>query len=650
LIALAAGAGAAARSSAAEYRAPAYRLDVDLLPDAHQLRVSGDMILPPKAAAYSRVRLKLSKLMHDFTVREVGPFSTHSPARVDGEPPTGSSVVYDITLPRLIEAGQSAHLSFSYAGGEKRGFVFSLEGPTYYAAGANTAWYPQIEGEERGTGQMNFTAPPGLTVIASGRRVPGTSSFVAPAPMHLSFAAANYHVTRLAGPIPVTGYTLKARPDTESYLAKVQQVVTGLAREFGRYPYPEISLAEVPRHQANSTGFDGASVEGLVLLSDYSLDDRFSVAFFGHELSHQWWGNSITARGVRGNSMLDEGMAQFGALQMVGLLNGSAAAERFRRTGDPSLASIQSGRGYFEIAAAGLDHPLANMPATTFVSHELANSKGAIVLDMLARTVGRDRFALALHDLTGGHAFQDIAWEDFLAAVQRRAGRDMRWFYRQWFDRTGAPDIALKWSNDSSGVTLELEQTTPAYEVRVPVRLTLASGASRTILVEMDRRLERAHLPHVRATSAVLDPHYDILRWTADFHSDATALAPITRANFLATDGRSKEAAAAYEAILGDVPASNDPWGLRFRAHRGLARIATGDDNWAEAKAELEAALAAPHAPPTELPWVYQSLASAAKALKDSMLMRWAIDHAVAADNQLQFPTGAGRAARALLD
>lgn len=648
-----AGIVAAASASAATLEVPKYRLVISLLPDTHQIRVSGTMVIPPAPTDYAHLRLKLSTLMHEFEVeQDVAPASGKF-LSTSVVPIPESKGVYDITLPRKIHSGEAAHVRFSYLGGEKPGFVFSLEGPTYYASGSNTAWYPQLQDNSRGTGDLIFKGPPFLIVAASGIRVErrgAAASFHVPVPMHLSFVAAKYHVTRLPGPIPVTGYTLKARPNIRSYLAQVQRLVTGLAREFGRYPYPEISLAEVPRHQANNTGFDGASVEGLVLLSDYSLDDRFSVAFFGHELSHQWWGNSITVQGVQGDGMLDEGMAQFGSLQMVRLLKGRDAAERFRRDGDPSLSANQSAKGYLEMAAAGLDHPLDSLPQDTFVSHELANSKGALVLDQLARTIGRRRFSLALHDLTQRDAFKSIPWSEFLTAVQRRASRSMDWFYAQWFTRIGAPDIQLKWHQEASGVTLELRQFSPSYKVRVPVQIELASGSEQTVYVDLESALTRVQLPNIIATSVILDRHYEVLRWTPQLHEEADALAPITRAYFLRTDGKSKEAADAYNAILDRVPAADDPWGLRFRARRGLASIAIGDDKWADVRTQLTAALAEPNAPPAELPWAFQSLASAAKALDDRELMRWAIAHAVAADRQLAYPTGAGRAAQALLD
>jgi hypothetical protein len=641
-------------SAQAASMVPTYNLAVDLSPKLHQMTVSGTIVIPPSPNGYTHVHLKLSKLMHDFKVHQLVGASEEQSARADVVPGGGAPLTYDVVLLHPVRASDPLRLRFSYAGGEKRGFVFSLEGPTYYAAGGNTAWYPQLDDNDRGEGKLAFRIPRDMTVIASGRRVgpvsPGAAFFEVPVPMHLSFAAARYHVTRLAGPIPVTGYTLKRRADLRGYLTQVQRVISGLSHQFGRYPYPAISLAEVPRHQANNTGFDGASVEGIVLLSDYSFDDRFSVAFFGHELSHQWWGNSITALGTEGNAMLDEGMAQFGALTMVTSMEGPAAGERFRRDGDPSLASTQSARGYFQMAAAGLDHPLANLPKDSFVSHELANNKGAIVLEQLAGTIGRNRFSEALHDITRDHAFQSIQWSDFLSAVERRAGQDLGWLYSQWFERTGAPDIQLKWFRKGSGITLLLRQSAPLYRLSIPVEVTLATGAEKTVYVDIEGATTSFDIPDVVPKSVDLDPHYQILRWTAEYRSEADALVPITRAYFLRTEGKSNEAAQAYEAVLQSVSSTHDPWGLRFRARRGLASIDISNGNWAAVTTELKAALAEPNPPPSELPWAYQYLAQAAKALDDQKLLGWAVQEAVAADHRLSEPTGAGRAAQALID
>jgi hypothetical protein len=44
------------------------------------------------------------------------------------------------------------------------------------------------------------------------------------------------------------------------------------------------------------------------------LDQEFSYWHFGHELSHQWWGNLVRPTGPRGNYISTEAMAHWSGL------------------------------------------------------------------------------------------------------------------------------------------------------------------------------------------------------------------------------------------------------------------------------------------------------------------------------------------------
>src|SRR6185503_4632812 len=397
----------------------------------------------------------------------------------------------------------------------------------------------------------------------------------------------HFAVTHLPGAIPVTLYSLRDRAGSRDYLAELQRVITGLSERFGPYPYGTMILAEVPRPQANNTGFDGVSTEGLIMLSDSSLDEPFSLPFFAHELSHQWWGNLVTSTGAKGNAMLDEGLAQFGALQMVEQLEGDKSAERFRRIGYTGYNADQSAAGYFKIAAAGLDHPLDSLPGGTFVSHELANSKGFITLDLLSRTVGRDGFDAALQEIVREHAFSTLSWEDFLDTVQKHSSRDLRWFNRQWFERKGAPDLFTGWSQRGRTLTITIRQRSPTYRLTIPVVAAGTGGARRLLTTDVSGPMTRVKIPvGFRVRSVDLDPDYQILRWTPAFRARAQALAGVTKAYFLRSDNKMEEAGAVYEQALRTAPA-HDRFGVAYQAKKGLGMIAINNGKWEEAKADL---------------------------------------------------------------
>jgi aminopeptidase N len=112
--------------------------------------------------------------------------------------------------------------------------------------------------------------------------------------------------------------------------------------------------------------------------------------------------------------MLSEGMAQFGSLRTVEILEGEAAAERHRRTGYPGYLPEQCALGYFTLLGKGLDHPLFNLPLEGSEARLLADSKGFIVWEMLSRTVGRTVFSRILQNFVRENAYRRVGWDEVL--------------------------------------------------------------------------------------------------------------------------------------------------------------------------------------------------------------------------------------------
>jgi hypothetical protein len=238
------------------------------------------------------------------------------------------------------------------------------------------------------------------------------------------------------GPIKVTFYTLQERPDTRAHAQRTAELLDVLQAVFGKYPYPEFAMAETPIAQSRAARFNGVSVEGGMFASTALLDAPFNTAFFGHELSHQWWGVLVNPIGSPGDQLLSEGLAQFGALRAVQLAESDSAAQLFRTWGYPGFTRDHSAFGYMKLAAAGLDRPLVQISGDA-VSTQLVWSKAFLLYDLLAAEVGEDRFRSTLQQLLRAHAFRTREWSDFTGAFPgNRAAID------RWFGTTAGEELA----------------------------------------------------------------------------------------------------------------------------------------------------------------------------------------------------------------
>ncbi|HEY7767219.1 hypothetical protein, partial [Longimicrobium sp.] len=376
---------------------PRYELTVSLDPDRHHLSGSGTLRLPGSPAERQEIRLGLSARYGAFSVEVVSPASAAGPADVvvfDSTPPNRR---YRVIPRRPIPANVEPELRLTYSGGEGTEWVYYLGPEGSFAAGSMTPWYPQVlagEGTLRATGTVTFSVPGPYEVVASGDRrsahragrdttVRHEVQYRFDRPSFFSFAAGRYLVRRREGRIPILAYVLRDRPSLGQYLDRTAEVISTLELEFGAYPFSEFALVEAPADQARRARFNGASLEGFILASSTLIDAPYNTAFYAHEITHQWWGVTLTPRGYA--PLLSEMVSQYGALRVVERLEGQDLAARFRRIGYPGYPSDQSARGFLKLAAAGLDSALEAHTHDVTVAQQLSWGKGMLALDQLAR-------------------------------------------------------------------------------------------------------------------------------------------------------------------------------------------------------------------------------------------------------------------------
>lgn len=640
---------------------PQYDLKVKVIPEAHRLEGSGTIKLPATAVARETIPLALSSLMGDVTFEVVAPSVSAGPVKLERTKersfgrPHWITVVWTIRPQTPFPAHEPVVLKFSYAGGgEKTGFGFYVGPSCSLGIGLLTAWYPVFEDEPltqlrgfRGTGTIQFSVPPGYKTLAVGKLISsaeetekGTFRFRVDMPSTLSFSIARYVVNRLDGSIPVSVYVLQPRPRVEEYMKGSAKILNALVQEFGPYPYPEFAIVEIPPDV--DVGFTGANADGFIMTIGETLDGSFNAAHFGHEISHSWWGTTVQrTRTPRGYYMMDEAMSQFGSLRAVELVEGSEAAEQYRRTGYPGFSDEYCGSTYLMRTASGFDHALANLPSDTgFMNLRLADSKGMLVWDMLSQTVGRKLFSRILTDITREYATKRLGWDEFLNAIEKGSGQNLKWFYEQWFERTGAPEWQVTWKQEGQRVKGVITQAAPNYRALVDVQIDGERGSSVHSLTISGPRTEFNWPVKFAAKSITVDPHFLVLHWTPEYRKQGTVLMPYTKGDLKLWQGQNEAAIQEFRTGLAQIP-EPDEYGLRFLLEYGLARAYTDQEKYTEAKGHIMTALQSPIRPREILPWAYVQLAIIAQKTKDESTFKSAIDGVMAAEAKAGRRTGA---------
>jgi len=292
-----------------------------------------------------------------------------------------------------------------------------------------------------------------------------------------------------------------------------------LEKEFGPYCFKEFALVEVPRALAQKVGFNAASLQGFALLNSNAFNQvpPSAINWFGHEFSHQWWPHVFSLKRPGGN-YIEEMLAEYGGLRVAETIAGPAAAERYRRMGyeaDPIYSALE----YFKVVGKGIDGKLGDLPAEEKFRN-VAYNKGFLVWDMLSREIGRTKFQQVLRAITRRYAFQQLTLKEFWSAIEAGAGRDLGWFYEQWFDRTGAPDFRITWKQEGKEVVGAITQAAPYYRARLEIEIQGKRDQRLIYTVTVNGAHTKFRLPaRFFVKSVTLDPHYLVLRWTEDYRA-----------------------------------------------------------------------------------------------------------------------------------
>ncbi|HXY31291.1 MAG TPA: M1 family aminopeptidase [Gemmatimonadaceae bacterium] len=461
----------------------------------------------------------------------------------------------------------------------------------------NHLWFPTYDApNDKETWELDATVPTSMMVVSNGRLVSDTRRTSATHIVRWSqdSPASTYLVSIVIGRLARVrrswhGIYLDAyvyADDTARarvLFAMTPSVMDIYGRLLGvKYPWPKYAQTTV------ADFFGGEEMVSATTLVDWLPDARayrdqpwYRQILIPHELAHQWFGDYVTTANWA-NVWLNEGMAEF--------MNGAYWDEKTGRLAGGEFF-LDEYEQYLAIDSRKRT-PLAALGSNNIYP------KGALVLRMLQRYLGNERFWASMHRYLIDHRFGVAITEDLRRAILDATGENLAWFFEEWMYAEGHPELAASASWDSAAATLtvRLQQMqsdsarmdslggarTPAV-FRMPIRIRVGTAAGDVLhddsLAERDQSIR---IDGVRSapTMVVLDDGNRILK-TLSFPQPTPWLAEqlardpevwdrawvIDQLERLADDTTAARALAAA-AIAGDCPV------IRARAVGALPAVA----------------------------------------------------------------------------
>jgi aminopeptidase N len=312
--------------------------------------------------------------------------------------------------------------------------------------------------------QVSVQAPPKWIVVGNGaatRTSEGTWVLATTKPL------ATYFFTVCAGPyasvtavhdgIPLG---IHARASLREPLERqAEQMLTVTAQAFDyyhelfgiRYPFGEYHQVFVPEFNAGAMENPGCVTlrDQYVFRGAMTHDEVLTrSSTITHELAHMWFGDLVTMQWWD-DLWLNESFAEYMSHRTL-----SEVTEFTDAWVDSSMARKPWGYAAERMPST---HPVAGLPAPDAQSamqnfDGISYAKGAATLCQLIAHIGDDAFISGVADYLRSHAYGNAALVDFLAAMERASGQDLKGWADGWLRTAGLDAISVETTSEGGSM------------------------------------------------------------------------------------------------------------------------------------------------------------------------------------------------------
>ena len=466
----------------------------------------------------------------------------------------------------------------------------------------SSKWFPTIDRpNERMTHDIWLTVPDSMVSISNGRLLKQESlgngmrkdhwkMDLPHAPYLVAIAVGDFaKVTASHGDLPLGYYVEKGfEKGAAKVFASTPEMISYFEKRLG-VPFPWQKYDQIVVRDFVSGAMENTTasifMEELLLDEREALDSEWDY-IIAHELFHQWFGDLVTAESWS-NLTLNEAFANYSEYLWNEKRYGQDQAD---------LKLVVEKEGYLAEADAEPKELIRFNYADAedlFDAHSY--NKGGLVLHMLRRELGDAAFFKGLNLYLTQHAFQAVEAHDLRLAMERVSGRDLNWFFNQWFFAKGHPELKVEVDySQPENLLLRFSQVqdlnqTPVFQL--PITISWYEGEVRkTKIVQVSKAEQELVLENGSPVSLVyVNEGQEILMKGNQVLTNAQYLRQFKEsqlgvARYAALDSLVSRDAAEELGIVLPLALEDSFAAIR---ERGLSLL-QGGDQWKEALGELE--------------------------------------------------------------
>lgn len=284
----------------------------------------------------------------------------------------------------------------------------------------------------------------------------------------------------------------KYAPYAKDIFGKTPQMIDFYSKIL-KFPYPWNKYDQVIVHDYVSGAMENATA---TLHGDFLnktrrdlIDDPLNSSedIISHELFHHWFGDLVTCESWS-NLTLNESFADYAEFMWRQHAWGEDCADQYL---------IQSVGDYMNSGSSQHDLVDFYYNDREDVFDRTSYNKGGGILHMLRSVVGDTAFFDALHLYLETNKFTAAEVPQLRLAFEKVTGRDLNWFFNEWYFNKGFPVLNINHSYDASShkvyVTIEQTQDLTSNPVfYMPMQIDIYSnGKKESHQVLMDKTKNR---------------------------------------------------------------------------------------------------------------------------------------------------------------
>ena len=357
---------------------------------------------------------------------------------------------------------------------------------------SNSCWFPTIDSPNQKTSQeIYITVPKKYVTLSNGLLISQSENSDGTrtdywkldqkhAPYLFFMGVGEFSIVEdIWNNIPVDYYVEKEyEPFAKEIFGQTPEMMTFFSDITGiKYPWPKyaqiICRDYISGAMENTTAVIHA--ENAYQTSGELIDENTWEDTIAHELFHHWFGDLVTAESWS-NLTVNESFANYSEYLWREYKYGKDHAEAHR------YADVQ---GYLNGGNESKHLVRFDYESREDMFDAVSYNKGGYILHMLREYLGDKAFYAGMKEFLSSNQYQTGEAHQLRLAFEKISGKDLNWFFNQWYFGAGHPklEISYKYDDASKSVTVSIKQLTDkafqfplpidVYEVNTPKRYNI---------------------------------------------------------------------------------------------------------------------------------------------------------------------------------